>query len=153
MVHRWAALALVLALCAFTPKHAAGQQQPRGRKAGSLGQNYPNPANPETAIPFTVGDDSCAAGGPEHVVSIRIYNILSQLVGVPKLRMTTPRAGSDSTASVSKPVQNLKLACGSYTAFWDGKSTSSGREVPAGTYVYELIVDGQREVRKMLVAK
>ena len=150
MFHRWAALALVLALCAFAPKHAAGQQSPRGRKAGSLGQNYPNPANPQTTIPFTVGDDSCAGGGRQHVVTLRIYNILSQLVAVPKLRMAS---GADSTAALLRPVQGLRLTCGSYSAFWDGKHLDSGRDVPAGTYVYELVVDGQREVKKMLVTK
>ena len=157
MFHRWAALALVLALCAFAPKHAAGQQSqsPRGRKAGSLGQNYPNPANPQTIIPFTVGDESCTetggGGGPKHVVTLRIYNILSQLVAVPKLR--SPSGGVDSSAMIARPVQGLRLTCGSYSALWDGKQMGTGREVPAGTYVYELIVDGQREVRKMLVAK
>ena len=155
MFHGWAALALVLALCAFAPKHAAGQQSqsPRGRKAGSLGQNYPNPANPQTIIPFTVGAESCTGdgGGPKHVVTLRIYNILSQLVAVPKLR--SPSGGSDSSATIARPIQGLRLTCGSYSALWDGKHMSTGREVPAGTYVYELIVDGQREVRKMLVGK
>ena len=157
MFHRWAALALVLALCAFAPKHAAGQQSqsPRGRKAGSLGQNYPNPANPQTIIPFTVGDESCTetggGGGPKHVVTLRIYNILSQLVAVPKLR--SPSGGVDSSAMIARSVQGLRLTCGSYSALWDGKQMGTGREVPAGTYVYELIVDGRREVRKMLVAK
>jgi len=157
MYHRWAALALVLALCALAPKHAAGQQSPRGRKAGSLGQNYPNPANPETTIPFTVGDESCAGssggggGGPKHVVTLRIYNILSQLVAVPKLR--TVASGSDTSESITRPVQGLRLTCGSYSAFWDGKHMGTGRDAAAGTYVYELIVDGQREVRKMLVGK
>ena len=150
MFHRWAALALVLALCALAPKSAAGQDVPRGRKAGSLGQNVPNPASPWTTIPFTVGDDSCADSSRSHVVSLRIYNILSQLVAVPKLR--TVSAG-DSAGAVTRPVQNLRLTCGSYSASWDGMHMSSGRAVPAGTYVYELIVDGQREVKKMLVAK
>ena len=56
MHFRWAALALVLALCAVTPKSAAGQQdnRPRGRKLGTLGQNYPNPFKPDTFIPFTI---------------------------------------------------------------------------------------------------
>jgi hypothetical protein len=156
MFHRWAALALVLALCALAPKHAAGQRSslPRGRKAGTLGQNYPNPANPQTTIPFTVGDDSCAGGeggGPQHVVTIRIYNILSQLVAVPKLR--TAAGGPDSSSTIARPVQGLRLTCGAYSAFWDGRHMNTGRDVPAGTYVYELVIDGQREVKKMLVGK
>ena len=65
MFHRWAALVLVLALCAFTPKHAAGQQstttQPRERGAGSLGKAFPNPINPETHIHFAIGECSLGA--------------------------------------------------------------------------------------------
>ena len=155
MFHRWAALALVLALCAFAPKHAAGQQpqQPRGRKLGELGQNYPNPSNPATTIPFTVGGDACPDSGRVYVVTLRIYNILSQLVAVPKLR-TVPASGSDSSSTSTGPaVQNLRLSCGTYSAFWDGRFGNSTRVVAPGTYVYELSVDGQREVKKMLVVK
>src|SRR6185295_369837 len=68
MYHRWAALALVLALCAVPTKQAAGQDaatQPRGRKLGVLGQNYPNPFNPETHIPFKIEFEGCAG---THVV-------------------------------------------------------------------------------------
>ena len=59
MFHRWAALVLVLALWAMSPKNAAGQGNtatPRGHGAGALGNPYPNPFNPEAHIPFTVGD-------------------------------------------------------------------------------------------------
>ena len=56
MFHRWAALVLVLALCAMTPKHAAGQhtqQSPREHSAGAFVKAYPNPFNPQVFIPFT----------------------------------------------------------------------------------------------------
>ncbi|HVZ76572.1 MAG TPA: hypothetical protein VG818_01170 [Gemmatimonadaceae bacterium] len=153
MLNRWAALALVLALCAFTPKYAAGQQaeQPRGRKAAGLGQNYPNPFNPETTIPFTIGDETCSDGGKLHVVSLRVYNVLAQIVAVPVLQGGTSSAGATSAAG--QPLANLSLACGQYTAYWDGKYLNTGREVASGVYVYELVVDGQRLSRKMFVAK
>ena len=86
MFHRWAALALVLALCAVMPGSAAGQASntpPRGRKLGTLGQNYPNPFTPETFIPFTI--DDCNGPGGQHVVSLRVYNVLAQLVATPVL--------------------------------------------------------------------
>ena len=152
MWNRWAALALALALCAFTPKYAAGQSNSsRGRKAGGLGQNYPNPFNPETTIPFAIGDESCSDGGKPHVVSLRIYNILAQLVAVPVLQggSSTSSAG----AAVGRPVLNLSLSCGQYTAYWDGKIMNTNTEVPSGLYVYELVIDGDRLVRKMFVAK
>lgn len=154
MLNRWAALALALALCAFTPKYAAGQQSsdpPRGRKAGGLGQNYPNPFNPETFIPFTIGDSTCSDGGAPHVVSLRVYNILAQLVAVPILQGGSSTSGA--SAAVGRPVSNLSLSCGSYTAYWDGKLINTNTEAPSGLYVYELVIDGQRLVRKMFSAK
>jgi hypothetical protein len=154
MLNRWAALALALALCAFTPKYAAGQQSsqpPRGRKAGGLGQNYPNPFNPETTIPFTIGDSTCSDGGTPHVVSLRIYNILAQLVAVPILQGGSSTSGASS--AVGRPMVNLSLSCGTYTAYWDGKLMNSNAEAPSGLYVYELLIDGQRLVRKMFSAK
>lgn len=145
MYHRWAALAFVLALCAVPTKQAAGQQgssPPRGRKLGVLGQNYPNPFNPETHIPFTI--DQCEGSGGRHVVSLRIYNVLTQLVAVPKL---------EGEPAPNQPVSNLSLPCGSYSAFWDGKVLNTGREAASGVYLYELVVDGERSARKAFVAK
>ena len=145
MYHRWAALALVLALWCLAPESAAGQsaqpdQQPRGRKSGTLGQNYPNPFNPETHIPFSL---ACGEGGAgDHVVSVRIYNVLARLVAIPVVE------------GPGMPLDNVKLACGEYTAFWDGKERKTGREAPSGVYLYVLEVDGVRtEGKKMFIAK
>ena len=142
MYHRWAALALVLALCALPTKQAAVQQsttQSRERKsAGSLGQNYPNPFNPETSIPFSITD---CEGGAQHTVTLRVYNVLAQLVAIPKL---------DGPAA---PVNRLKLGCGNYLARWDGKVLNSGREAASGVYMYELVIDNERQAKKMFVAK
>lgn len=146
MYHRWAALALVLALWSLSPKSAAGQsasqpeqQQPRGRKAGTLGQNYPNPFNPETFIPFSLNCDG--AGGPR-VVTLQIYNVLAQHVATPRVQ------GPDL------PLSNVKLDCGKdYVAWWDGKVLNTGREAASGIYLYVLVVDGERQAKKMFVAK
>jgi hypothetical protein len=142
MYHRWAALALVLALCAITPKSAAGQQSstpPRGRKLGTLGQNFPNPFRPDTFIPFTI--DDCNGPGGQHVVSLRVYNVLAQLVATPVLH------------GAGRPIANMRLSCGEYLGHWDGSVLKSGRPAAAGVYVYELVVDGQRTSKKMFVAK
>jgi hypothetical protein len=144
MYHRWAALALVLALCAVPTKQAAGQEaapQPRGRKLGVLGQNYPNPFNPETHIPFSINYEGCSG---QHVVSVRIYNVLAQLVAVPKL---------EGEIGLNRPLSNLSLPCGSYTSFWDGKVLNTGKEAASGVYLYELVVDGERTAKKAFVAK
>ena len=140
MYHRWAALWLALALCAVPTKQAAGQssttQSPH--KPGALGQNFPNPFNPETAIPFSI---ECGGGSGVHTVTLRVFNVLAQLVAVPKL---------DGPAA---PVQNLKLVCGNYVARWDGKVLNTGREAASGVYIYQLIVDGDVQAKKMFVAK
>ena len=144
MYHRWAALALALALCAVPTKQAAGQEaapQPRGRKLGVLGQNYPNPFNPETHFPFKIDYEGCSG---THVVSVRIYNVLAQLVAVPKL---------EGEIGLNRPVSNLSLPCGSYVAFWDGKILNTGKEAASGVYLYELVVDGERSTKKAFSAK
>src|SRR2546423_4985301 len=141
MSHRWAALALVLALCAITPKSAAGQQSspPRGRKLGTLGQNYPNPFKPETFIPFSI--DDCNGPGGQRVVSLRVYNVLAQLVATPVLH------------GAGVPIANMRLSCGEYVGHWDGSVLRTKRLAASGVYVYELVVDGQRMSRKMFVEK
>ena len=142
MQHRWAALALVLALCAATPASVGAQQlgsQPRGRKLGTLGQNYPNPFKPDTFIPFTIND--CSGTGAQHVVTLRIYNVLAQLVSIPQLQ-GAPRL-----------LMNMKLSCGEYLGYWDGKVRGGGgRSAASGVYLYELVVDGQRTSRRMFVS-
>jgi hypothetical protein len=141
MQHRWAALVLVLALCAISPKSAAGQRdsQPRGRKLGTLGQNSPNPFKPDTFIPFTV--DDCGGVNGQHQVTLRVYNVLTQLVAVPQLH------------GARRPLVNMRLSCGSYQGYWNGKIGRTGRAAAPGVYVYELVVDGQRTSRKMFLSR
>ena len=143
MFHRWAAPVLVLALCAMTPKYAAGQQSqsPRGPGAGKLGRNYPNPFNPDTKIPFSI---ECSGNTTEtHVVTMRLLNILAQPAGT--LELLGPAANSTTSATSSlngSPVANLRLACGAYEALWRGKA-DGGREAASGTYIVQLFVDNK----------
>ena len=141
MHHRWAALALVLALGAAAPSSAAGQSTspPRERRLGTLGQNFPNPFKPDTWIPFSV--DDCDGRGGQRVVSLRVYNVLAQLVATPKLH------------GANVPVAGVRLSCGSYLAHWDGRVARGHRKADSGVYVYELVIDGQRSSRKMFVAR
>src|SRR5689334_4150989 len=91
---RWAALAVVLAFSALMPRGASAQasQPPTGqRRAGSLGQNYPNPFNPDTRFPVVVGD-TANCHGDRHRVTVRIYNLLAQVVAVPQLEGGTATA-------------------------------------------------------------
>jgi hypothetical protein len=146
MFHRWAALVLVLALCAMSPKNAAGQTQsqqpPRGHSAGSLGQASPNPFNPQTFISFGV-DASCEDASRQHVVTLRVLNLLGQTVAYFQLQgpaptTTTPTVGAMNGA----PLNGVKLSCGSYRAYWSG-NLPNGREAASGTYVVQLIIDGK----------
>lgn len=145
MFHRWAALVLVLALCAISPKNAAGQtqsQKPRGHGAGGLGINSPNPFNPDTYIPFTVGDASCVGGSEQHVVSMRILNVLAQPIVVPQLYVGKANTTGVSGSLGGAPISNITLGCGSYSAYWNGKIANSGREAASGVYAVQLFIDG-----------
>jgi hypothetical protein len=50
-------------------------------------------------------------------------------------------------------LENVLLACGQYTAYWDGKYRNTGREVASGIYLYRLEVNGKPLFRKMIVTK
>ena len=146
MFHRWAALVLVLALCAMSPKNAAGQtqsSQPRST-SGGIGHNYPNPFNPRTRIPFTVGDttNGCANDRQLHVVTMQIRNVLSQLTAVPVMLGPSTAVTSAAPASMSgQPISEIKLECGEYTAYWSGNVLDTEREAPSGTYFVLLSID------------
>ncbi len=110
-----------------------------------LKQNYPNPFNPATTIPFSLNGD-LFANGHRPRVSLKIYNVLAQLVAVPILQGT----GED--------LDNLELTCGTtgscaFTAYWDGKVLKTDREAASGVYIYQLVVDGRRFTKKMIVMK
>ena len=146
MKQRWAALAIVLSLSALSPRLAAGQgTQPGGgqSQAAVLGQNYPNPFNPTTTIPFKI--EPCTDHSRLYRVTLRIYNVLAQLVAVPVMQGSTNAAG--------QPLENVQLSCGEYTAYWNGMYLSSSREVASGVYLYRLEVDGKIQVKKMIVMK
>ena len=135
----WALLSLGLLLAA----PAATAQQGQGSAGVTLGRNYPNPFNPETWIPFEVGQVKFA-NGHRPVVSLRIYNVLAQLVAIPVLQ------GSGQL------IEKLALewnGTGTYVAYWDGKYRGTDREAASGVYVYQLEVDGERQTQKMTIIK
>ncbi len=148
MKQRWAALAVVLTLSAITPRLVAGQGTQQGTdqtQVAVLGQNFPNPFNPTTTIPFEVDPKNCTDHSRLYRVTLRIYNVLAQLVAVPVMQGTTNSAG--------QPLENVRLSCGQYTAYWNGMYLASSREVASGVYLYRLEVDGKMQVRKMIVMK
>ena len=118
---------------------------PPGQAGGfQLEQNYPNPFNPETTIPFVLTEELFADGRPA-VVSLRIFNLLQQMVAVP-LALGHP-------AGEGVQVRQLDYAQpGRYEAFWDGMDVS-GRQVASGIYFMQLTVNGVTKTRKMYVLK
>ncbi len=109
-----------------------------------LEQNYPNPFNPETTIPFTLGEELFADGAPV-VVSLRIFNLLSQPVAIPVALSHPAGAGVEVRAlEYTRP--------GRHEAFWDG-TDQSGRQVASGIYFMQLTVNGQSVSRRMYVLK
>lgn len=139
---------LLLLLC--VPSVASAQDSGASPQGGQtdgfqLDQNYPNPFNPETTIPFTLSEELFVDGRPA-VVTIRIFNILAQVVAHPVA------LGHASGEGV--PVDQLDfLRSGRYEAYWDG-TDQNGRQVASGIYLMQLTVSGHKPItRKMYVMK
>ena len=110
-----------------------------------LKQNYPNPFSPATTIAFTLKGE-LFANGHRPKVSLKIYNVLAQPVAVPILEGTR------------RPLDNHELTCAdaagcTYTARWDGTEARSGQQAASGVYLYQLVVDGARYTKKMVIMK
>lgn len=109
-----------------------------------LVQNYPNPFSASTRIPFVL-DASLFAGLDSAVVSLRIYNVLQQLVAIP----TAINHPGGSSMVVDRLVYTMP---GRKEAFWDGRD-QYGRYVPSGVYYYQLVVNGRSRILKMVVSR
>ncbi len=86
-----------------------------------LGQNYPNPFNSSTSMPYRLPVST-------HV-RLEVLNVLGQ-------RLAT-------LVDADRPA-------GFHTARWDG-TDASGRGVAAGVYLYQLVGDGVRLTRSMVL--
>ena len=142
--YAWALLAGGLGLLAGGVDGVLGQASPP--PLVELKQNYPNPFNPATTIPFTLNGD-LFANGHRPKVSLKIYNVLAQLVATPILQGT------------GEELNDLELTCSSpstgctFNAYWDGNVGKTDQEAASGVYIYQLIVDGRRFTKKMIVMK
>ena len=92
-------------------------------KEFSLGNNYPNPFNPSTTIPFTISKPG--------LVVINIYDLNGRLV---------------------RMVVNKHLETGHYSRIWDGKN-SQGIPVSSGVYYYGLQTKTFNSYKKMILIK
>ena len=97
-------------------------------KASALLPNYPNPFNPETWIPYQLGEPAD--------VNIYIYSVRGHLVR--------------SLALGHQPVGIYESR--SRAAYWDGKN-AHGESVASGVYFYTLSAGDFTATRKMLILK
>jgi len=130
---------MVLALLAGFGTPASAQERPP--PAVELRENYPNPFFPVTTIPFVLNPDLCD-GGQQPLVSLKIYNVLVQMVAVPIL-----------LNSNGERVDGLRLRCGAHEAYWDGRVMNGTRELTPGIYYAQLTVEGVRYTLKMIARR
>ena len=97
-------------------------------KRTALLQNFPNPFNPETWIPYTLADDT--------EVNVRIYDVAGKLVR--HLDVGYQRAGWYLGREKA--------------AYWDGRD-QLGESVSSGVYFYTLKADGFSDTRRMVILK
>lgn len=138
-------LILLLTFGLLSPPAAIAQQP--GGAAGQvtrefrLEQNDPDPANPDTYIPFVL-DPGIFEGRDSVVVTLRIVNLLYQEVAVPR---AVGYAGEDP------PVNRLVYRePGRKLTYWNGKD-QNGRTLRTGVYYSQLFVGDQSQTRKIIV--
>ncbi len=88
-----------------------------------LEQNFPNPFNPSTRIPFEL-----TRGGR---VALAVYDVAGRRV---------------------RAVLDRELPAGLHEAEWDGKD-DAGRAVASGVYFYRMRAGAQTETRRMVLVK
>ena len=79
---------------------------------------------------------------------MKVAEVLVQVVAIPVLA----NGGGPRVAGAER-LDSLRLRCGEYHAFWDGKYLDGRGEATPGVYYYQLTVDGERFTRKMIAQK
>jgi hypothetical protein len=142
------AAAAVLTALAVAPRGelAAQAETSRGRRAQPPQRRERPTRNGDIVIPFTIGPQPCLDRTRLYTVSMRIHNVLAQPIGLPTMAAEVSPA---PPGSAERPLSNLRLPCGRYLARWTGRHVTTGRRMPPGIYVTELVIDGQRISRKV----
>jgi hypothetical protein len=94
----------------------------------ALLQNFPNPFNPETWMPYQLKEDS--------QVTLRIHNLAGGLVRELDLGYRSAGVYTDRDRA----------------AYWDGRN-ASGEHVASGVYFYSIQAGDFAAVRKLIVVK
>lgn len=126
------------------PQESRGPPFEQPTRPFRLDEHYPNPVTTETWIPFTL-EESFFEGADTGVVTVRIINLLRQLIAIP--------VATDHPAGRALPLLNLPYTSpGQKLAYWDGKDTA-GRRAPSGVYYCELLINGESTYRKIVVVR
>lgn len=107
----------------FGSDDITGEDPPATPTATYLGQNFPNPFNPNTTIAFGLKARTA--------VSLKIY---------------------DASGSLVRVLVNEALPAGHYTRIWDGKDTG-GKNVTSGIYFYRFVTHNHVESKKMIMLR
>jgi len=107
-------------------KFTAQQERDSAPRTFALGQNFPNPFNPDTWIPYQLAESSN--------VQIKIYNVSGQLIKT--LHLGYKEAGY---------YQNKASA-----TYWDGRN-ETGEKIASGVYFYTIKAGKFTASRKMLL--
>ena len=94
----------------------------------ALFQNYPNPYNPETWIPYQLPEDT--------TVTIKIYGITGHLI---------------RTLSLGEKRMGIYISR-NRAAHWNGRN-EAGERVSSGLYFYAIEAENFRAIRRMLLVK
>ena len=97
-------------------------------KMTQLLQNFPNPFNPETWIPYQLSEDS--------LVSLSIYDTTGKLIRA--LPLGYQSAGFYHSRGRA--------------AYWDGRN-ALGEQVASGIYFYELTTPSYHQIRRLVILK
>lgn len=139
-------LVMLLLAGSLSPPAVWGQDAraapPEPSRGFSLEQNYPSPVSESTSIPFHL-DGSLFEERDSVVVTMRIFNILRQVVAIPE-------AVEQGESQKARVINLAYREPGRKVAYWDGRD-SAGRRVPSGVYYCQLIVDDQPQTRKIIV--
>ncbi len=96
---------------------------------------YPNPFNPQTRIPYELGDASGSGNGSgngSELVTLQILDLRGRVV--------------------KTLVHGVKTVGQRYEATWNG-TDETGRRMPSGAYVSRLTVGGQSQARMLTLVK
>jgi len=91
-------------------------------------QNYPNPSNPETWIPYQLMADS--------EIAIRIYSVTGEMIR--RFDLGYKSAGLYANRDRA--------------AYWDGRN-EQGEEIASGVYFYSIHADDVADVRKLTILR